>query len=93
MLDASGNPVNGAAVTIEDQNENQVYSGTSDSNGKIANMPLVTTTLSVAAGGDNGNPTTITKNNLSKHNRGCSFGDSNDQSPWRSERDGHGSLG
>ena len=41
-------------MTITDQNGNQVYSGTTNSQGMISAIPLVTSTESVAANGNDG---------------------------------------
>ncbi len=61
---AQNQPVAGASVTILDQNGNQVYSGTTNAQGVIAGIPLITTTLLVPAGGNNSQPTTTTTNSF-----------------------------
>ena len=60
VTDNGGKPLSGAAVTIQDQNGNQVFSGTTNSQGKISAIPLITATVSVPAGGNNTNPRTLT---------------------------------
>jgi hypothetical protein len=56
VLDASGKAVSGAAVTIVDQNNTRVFSGTTAAGGKLSGIPIATTTYSVAAGADNSKP-------------------------------------
>jgi PKD repeat protein len=61
VVDSSGNPVSGATVTILDQAGNQVFTGTTNQ-GTITGIPLMTTTLYVAQGGDDNNPTRTANN-------------------------------
>ena len=56
VVDANGNRVGGAAVTITDQNGNLVYAGVTNNQGLISSLPIVTTSYSVAANGDDSNP-------------------------------------
>jgi PKD repeat protein len=61
VVDAQGNPLAGANVSIQNQDGTQVFSGVTDEMGVIDGIRLLTTTLSVAAGGDNTKPVSTTK--------------------------------
>jgi PKD repeat protein len=64
VTDATGNPVNRASVTIQNQDGTQVYSGTTNAQGAISAIPLVATTFFVAQGGNDNNPTQTAKNSF-----------------------------
>jgi hypothetical protein len=51
-----GKSVSGAVVTIVDQNNTRVFSGTTAAGGKLSSIPIATTTYSIAAGADNSKP-------------------------------------
>jgi PKD repeat protein len=60
-VDAHGNPLAGAIVSILNQDGNQVFEGATNGMGVLDGIPLVTTTLSLGAGGNNLQPVTTTK--------------------------------
>jgi hypothetical protein len=62
VVDSHGNSIAGAAVSITDPKGNLVY-GTTDRNGLIAIIPLITTTYSVPKSGNNSNPTVTNTQN------------------------------
>ncbi len=64
VVDASGNPVNGAAVSITGQNGNMVYSGATGSDGMIGVIPLLTRTCTVLQNGNDSSPTVTSTSGL-----------------------------
>src|SRR5262249_39202474 len=63
-LDASSNPIGGAAVRVLDQDGNSVFTGTTDANGQIPMIPLVVTTIA-QNGTDTTTQTKTTKSRFS----------------------------
>jgi hypothetical protein len=60
VVDSTGNPVSGAAVTITDPNGATDYSGTTGDSGRITVIPLVTTTSTAASVVQNSAPVVTT---------------------------------
>lgn len=60
VVDSTGNPVSGAAVSIFDSSGNMLYGGATDANGWLGLVSLITTTYSVPQNGNDSNPTVTT---------------------------------